>query len=175
MYSDRTMARPRGTGSVFKQTYKDRRSGQTRRSRLYSIAYYVPGRAKPVKEATGCRSKGDAEKILRQRLAAVDAGLGEEILRARDTAFTDLEALVLTDYVNNQRRVKRLHQSLAHLRGAFANVKPSRITKERIERYKAMRLEEGAAAATINRELSALHRAFVLAHDVGRVLAFRGA
>jgi integrase len=61
---------------------------------------------------------------------------------------------------------------LGHLAGFFGAVPATEITNDRITSYIGWRREQRAAAATINRELAALRRAFRLAQKAGRV-AFR--
>lgn len=58
---------------------------------------------------------------------------------------------------------ERLELSLAHLLPVFGPRTAVHITSADVTGYSAKRLEEGAAAATVNRELSALKRAFSLA------------
>ena len=62
--------------------------------------------------------------------------------------------------------------ALSHLSGFFGDVLATEITNDRIARYIDWRREQRAAAATINRELAALRRAFRLAQKAGKV-AFR--
>jgi hypothetical protein len=49
------------------------------------------------------------------------------------------------------------------LRRFFGEARVDQINANSVERYKLARLQEGAAAATINRELAALRRALNLA------------
>jgi site-specific recombinase XerD len=61
--------------------------------------------------------------------------------------------------------------SLAHLGKTFAGQRADSINNARLTSYVELRLEEGAARATVNREVSALKRAFKLAHRAGKVAA----
>jgi hypothetical protein len=56
----------------------------------------------------------------------------------------------------------RREQHLAHLRPAFGGMLAKAITTERLKTYVSKRLEEGAAPATINRELDCTRRMMVL-------------
>ncbi len=73
------------------------------------------------------------------------------------------EAL-LTDYqVNGRRSVAHVRGSIRHLRSFFGLDRTVDITAGRIKAYAAVRKKEGAANASINRELAALRRMFSLA------------
>ena len=71
-----------------------------------------------------------------------------------------LDALVREYVINGRKSTDKLKSHLKPLRRAFALDAATRITEPRIERYKAQRLAEGKAPATVNRELAALKRAF---------------
>jgi site-specific recombinase XerD len=93
--------------------------------------------------------------------------IGPDIER---TTFDDLADMIRADYKANRRDTpKRLDQSLAHLLLTFGGRRASDVTPDRIARYAEHRSKEGAAPATINRELSALKRAFRLGLDRERV------
>ncbi len=78
--------------------------------------------------------------------------------------------LYLADFKNNGRRsVRDTERIVEQLRGTFGMDKALTITTDRIETYKAGRLAEGRAKATVNRELSALRRMFSLAVKAGRL------
>lgn len=70
---------------------------------------------------------------------------------------------------NRRRSINRIEDALNHLAGLFAEARAIDITLDRVTAYVAARQEEGAAAATINRELAALRRAFRLARRAKRV------
>jgi hypothetical protein len=77
--------------------------------------------------------------------------------------FEDLVEKVRQDREVRGRRCNDIDQRLKHLRPFFRRMRARRITTEAVERYVALRLSEGAAHATINRELAVLRRALVLA------------
>ena len=58
-----------------------------------------------------------------------------------------------------------------HLRGFFGTSRALDITTDRIRTYIQSRLQEGAAAGTVNRDLAALSRMFSLAIEAGRLTA----
>jgi len=81
--------------------------------------------------------------------------------------------ILLDDYQDNARRsLERVEDALRHLRGFFGSVYAVEITSDRIASYISWRQGQGAASATINRELAALRRAFQLAQKAAMV-AFR--
>jgi integrase len=107
--------------------------------------------------------------LLRQRAEA--AALGNP--KAGKTTFEDLAKILLDDYrVNGRRSVERVEDALRHLHRFFAAAHAGQISGELIARYVGSRQEEGAAPATINREIGALRRAFRLAQSAGKI-AFR--
>lgn len=160
------MRRAPGTGSVYRPSYRSA-SGELRRARLYWIAYRIAGTLK--REPTKSASRQDAERVLRTRLAGLDRGELPPIDRA---TWDTLAELIRADYrAQGRRSTARLEVSLKHLDAAFAGERAAGITTDRLAGYVARRLEvDGAARASVNRELAALKRAFRLAHRAGRVL-----
>jgi integrase len=74
-------------------------------------------------------------------------------------SFDELADDFLRDYRINQRKsLVRAERSTGHLKGYFEGFKISHITTPHIQAYIETREEEGAANASINRELSALKR-----------------
>ncbi len=74
------------------------------------------------------------------------------------------------DYrLNEHHSIDRLARSRGHLERVFGSTLAATITSDRISAYARARKDEGAANATINRELEALKRAFHLAAIAGRV------
>lgn len=158
--------RQRGEGSLYQPTYTGS-DGKKRQSAVWWIRYYRAGRR--LSESTGQTNRQKASTILSQRLADVSRGklVGPDLERV---TFAELVAAVEADYeANGRRSLKRLQQSLAHLRDAFGDLRALHVTEDRITRYTAARLKAGAMPATVNRELAALKRAFRLGERAGRV------
>ena len=123
-----------------------------------------------IRESSGSSNRAVAIKLLKQQLGKVAAGklVGPQIEK---TTFDDLAAIITNEYAANERAsLKRLRHSLAHLRRFFGDDRALTITSDRVTKYIAERREEGAANATINRELAALKRAFQLARIAGKVV-----
>ena len=162
-----TVTRARGTGSVYRVRYTDRRTGERREAATFAIQWYDRRAHRYVREY-GFASDKAAERALRHRLADQERGqpTGPSIER---TTFEDLAALIVTDYELNGRRLPRLRQSLAHLRRAFGPDRAVEIDTARVARYTALRVQAGAKPATVNRELAALKRMFRLGVQAKRV------
>lgn len=79
--------------------------------------------------------------------------------------------MIETDYkANGRKSTKRLTTSLGHLREFFGDsARALDITTDRIRRYIAHGQDEGAANASIRKELAALKRAFNLALQAERL------
>jgi integrase len=164
--------RTRGQGSLF------RKPG----SPYWWIAYYAGGAKR--RESTKMTSESKAEKILRARLGAVDAGTyaGPEAKRA---TFADLVEMLRVDYANRRRRswsrADRVTRAPVPAAGDvaakpagplfrhFGTLKAHEITSRRVEHYKADRRAENAAPASIDYELAILRRMFRLAKAQGEV------
>ena len=71
--------------------------------------------------------------------------------------------------MNEKRSLDSIELSIRHLSEFFAGDKARHITTDRVRQYIAKRQGEGAANASINRELSALKRGFSLAIQAGNL------
>jgi integrase len=166
--------RTRGTGTIFRPTYTDKKTGEIKTASKLWIQYYHPDTGKHLKEPVGSSNESEAEKMLRRRLDALERGESVSPQYER-TTLDDLATIVVDDYkFNGHRTTNRLRSRLNHLIGdEFGffgrNVKARTITADRIVAYVAHRRDKGAKNGTINRELSCLHRAFELARRAGRV------
>lgn len=147
-----------GMGRIFK------------RGEVYWIAY--SHRGKEYRESTRATcTKGErlAGKRLKKRLGEIGRGqlIGPQEERV---AFEDMAKDLERDYtINGKRSAETLGYQLRHLRRGFALMRAVDITTDRVRAYVTDRQQEGAANATINRELAALGRAFTLAVQAGRL------
>jgi hypothetical protein len=146
--------RQRGSGSLYKQPG----------SNVWWMSYYRNGRQ--LRESTGTTDEANAGKILKKRVAQVTTGThpGLAIERVR---VDELAMDFLTDYKVNGH--KSLDDAEApwrlHLAPAFSGMKAAHVTTAKLRQYVDERQTEGAATATINRELAALRRMFYLGHQ----------
>ena len=87
-----------------------------------------------------------------------------------DITFEDLAQEYLADYtLQRYRSMNTAKLRVGHLRSFFAGWTAGAITTDAIRQYQAHRRTQAAAAATINRETSALSRMFRLAVECGRL------
>jgi integrase len=164
------MKKTRGDGLVYQPTYIDKRTGERKTASTWWVQYFVKGAR--FRESTNSRSRSEAEDFLQQRLKAGAQGtpVGP---KAGKVTFEDLATMLLDNYrAKGRRSVGRVEDAIGHLGGFFEATHASEINADLIARYVSSRQQEGAAAATINRELGALRRAFRLAQSAGKV-AFR--
>jgi integrase len=148
----------RGTGSLFRKTYK--RNGQIYTEPTWTIQFYANGRRE--REATGQRDKQAAQRVLNARLGKVASN---EYRRTEPIRCEALFATLREHYLNDGRTeaAARLGwQWREHIGPRFSHVLVTRVTTDAVTRYAGERREEGAANATINRELAALRRMFNL-------------
>lgn len=83
--------------------------------------------------------------------------------------------MIREDYISNGRKaIGTLAGQLSHLLEHLGrSTRLSRVSTDAIETYKATRLKEGAAPATVNRELSTLRRmASLVRHRHGLMVNF---
>jgi integrase len=161
--------RERGLGRVYQPTYKDRVTGEKKISAVWWLDYYH--RHKKRRESSGSTDRRRAVKLLKKRLGAM--GRNEPIIgrEVEKTRFEDLEKMLTNDYkANGRRSLERVETGLEHLRGVFAEVRAIDITTDRITEYTTARQAEGAANATINREMAALKRMFRLGERAGKIV-----
>jgi integrase len=158
----------RGLGSVYRPTYVDKTSGERKASAVWWIRWHHRG--KKYQESSESTNENEAKRLLKKRLgeAAIGRPIGPQIEK---TTFEDLEKILLDNYrANGRRSINRIEDAFNHLREYFAETRAIDLTNDRVVAYVASRREAGAAAATVNRELAALKRAFSLAEDAGRVV-----
>ena len=128
-----------------------------RRGHIYYIAYRWDGRE--YRESARSSERGVAEQLLAERLRERRGSAP-----SADLTFDGLAAWYLDDYgVRRLRTVDTARGRVANLRAVFGGWPATVITTEAIRNYQRTRRTAGAAAATVNRETSALSRMFRLA------------
>ena len=142
-----------------------------KRGRIFYIRYY-DGRGRRRLETSKSTIHEDAEKMLRKRLSAKDAGVLPE---AAIGSLTVKEATddVIADYKTNGRKSLGDVQSKIrlHLLPFFGERRRmSSITTANVRAFIGERQDASASAAEINRELAVLRRAFNLAVQAGRLI-----
>jgi len=127
-----------------------------KRGKTYWIQYYRNG--KPYRETTKSKKEADAKRLLKKREGEISEGKLPGIYFDR-VKFDELAEGFLRDYrINERKSLDRAERSTGHLKRYFEGYRVPDINSPKIEDYIETRLEEGAANATINRELSALKR-----------------
>ncbi|HLZ49112.1 MAG TPA: site-specific integrase [Candidatus Acidoferrum sp.] len=147
----------RGLGTIFRQ----------RNSRFFWMQYFVDGRR--VRESTKCDRLKAAQDVLKNKLLEIQQQGGTS--GSAPATIANLYTLIENDYTKNGRK------SIVHLRGLwnnhlsafFAGLSTTKLSAEQIDTYVRRRLDDGAANASINRELSALKRMYKLALKSGRL------
>ena len=146
-----TNKRPRGTGSILVR----------KRSPFLWIQYHRDG--KPYRESAGTSDRKKAQRMLQQRLNEVASG---NFLTPQDrkVRVSELAEGFLRDYKINERKSLDDAQTRwdLHVKPVFGHLRANAVTSDQINKYVDQRQQEGAAVATINRELAALKRMFKL-------------
>lgn len=148
-------------GAIYRPKYKDRH-GVIRESTVWWIRFRQHG--KTVWQSTETRDERKARAFLREREGKVALNIPVSPTGDRLT-LEEAAQMIRADYTaNGHKSSDDLEYRLAHLFAHFAREQRlGRITTGAVEKYKAERLKEGAAPATINRELAALKRMSTLA------------
>jgi integrase len=163
------MAKTRSLGFVFQPTYTERLSDGTKVTKTaatWCISYSVNGKRR--RESTGFINKADAVRRLKLRIGEAGLGRKPEFNRIK---FRDLAERLRNNYIaNGKKSLRRIEQSLKHLRAYFGDdYRAERIDDAAVSAYIAARMREphrqgsGASNGTINRELTALKTALNLA------------
>jgi integrase len=142
------------------------------RGKTWWIAYYFKGKDRC--ESSRSTDKRDAEVFLAKRLgeigadtAGVKSWLGPQVERTLVTAL--LDDLLLEYQVSGKRSLRSAQTRCAVLADSFYREQVREVDTGRLRRYIQERQRAGKAPATIQLELAFLHRAFVLAHQEGKV------
>jgi integrase len=137
--------------------------GQIRkRGGVYWIRYYRGGRR--FEESARTAKYEKARDLLKEREGDIAKGMAvsSQIGRLR---FEDAAADIEAEYqVNGRRSLRDLKARITlHLTPYFAGRRMSSLTTSDVRAYTKARMDAGAAAGTINRELAILKRMFTLA------------
>ena len=137
-----------------------------KRGRVWWIKVYRPGQTprRFSAQTTDRRAAANMLKIIEGNMARGLAAAPSAI------RFSQLARLVLDDYrLNDRQSISTLEARFLHILPAFGNVKASRLNTAMVRSYAADRQREGAANATINRELAAIRRALTLGLESGLI------
>jgi len=136
--------------------------GQIRkRGAFYQIRYYRNGQR--IEESTKHTKYDDARTLLNQREGDIANGVPLSA-KMGQIRFTEAAADLLTNYRINQRKsTGDVERHVAKLTQHLGTRRMADITTADAEAYALGRLKDGAANATVNRELASLKRCFTLA------------
>jgi integrase len=150
--------RPRGTGSIY----------QPEGSRFWWIQYRRNG--KVYRQSTETTKLWKAEKILARKLAEIATGIFIEPA-AEKTLVKELAESVLRDYrINGKRSLDDAETRWnKHLSPIFGEMRAANVANDHLTQYVEKRQTEGAANASINRELAFLKRAFSLGIQAAKI------
>lgn len=139
------------------------------RGKVWWIRYYRNGCRH--EESSRSTKKGAAVDLLKVREGDVAKGL-PVTAKAGQIRVEEALADVVTDYkVNGKRSLANVERRIKlHLESFFGGRRMAAITTADVTRYTAKRQGEGAANASVNRELAILKRAFRLAERGGTLL-----
>jgi integrase len=158
-----TMRKRISSGSVFRRSYRHKKTGQIRHTKTWYLRYYVHG--KPITASAETADFDEAVTMLRQKMAnfSRQAQYSDHPERVRMDQLFDL---VLENYRMQERRsmydVERKIES--RLRPYFGRMKAQDITSHIIGCYVASRLRANPRPknSTVNRELAYVRRALKL-------------
>lgn len=140
-----------------------------KRGNVWWVKYHRAGR--PFYESSGSAVHEDAKNLLRLREGDIARGVPVTPQVNRCT-IDELLADVVTDYkVNEQRSLPDLQRRIdLHLLPYFRGRRAAQITTADVRRYIVTRQAAEASNAQINRELSALGRAYTLGTEANKVM-----
>jgi integrase len=139
-----------------------------KRGNIWWVKYYQNGR--PIRESTGATKETEAKRFLREREGRVAAG--QPVLRRADRiSYEEVAKDLRAHYqTTRSRNMEEAEYRLKHLDRFFASQRIASINPARITAYVANRQEEGAANATINRELETLGKMLKLAYENNKLM-----
>ncbi len=125
---------------------------------------------KTFKESTGTREYEEAKEFLKKWKEA--RALGKPIIkRSQHVTFGDMAERLKQDYDRNGKHRRTLDARLARLLPVFGARRLADLIPDDVDRYVTKRHEAKASAASINRELEVLARAFTLGCKLGLTTA----
>jgi integrase len=153
----------RGSGSIYRPKYRDRKTKEVHECRFFWIKYYRNGTAH--RENTHSDKRTVAREMLKTRSGEIATGNWVEP-KAQKILMSELFDALLRDYRNNARKsLKFAEQRWAkHLKPVFGEMRAIDVTTDVLDRYVESRKQDGADNATVNREMAILRHGFFLAY-----------
>ena len=138
-----------------------------RRGRIWWLSYWVRG--VQYRRSLRTDSLAEARRLKREELARIAALSGENPTGDLRTTYLQLRAALIERYERNGLRAGVLPVRLKHLDPFFSRHLAREIARAEVARYVESRAREGAANATINRELAALSTMFAAGIERGLI------
>jgi len=158
----------RGLGSIYRRRIKDP-DGAERELPVSHVQFSVNGQQ--YRESTHTDSYNEAQKFLKRRIAEVTTGKFHGTAMDR-TLMSDLLKDVIADYeLKDRHSLNKMARPLIEnrLMPYFGRRRATTVTVPTITAYARQRKQDGAAVASINRELALLRRSFKLGSLNGKV------
>jgi integrase len=134
------------------------------------LAEVLSENGKPVRESTHQTKVKEAEKMLRQRLAAISTNTFVPVQVAKIRVAELAEDLIRDYRTNKLKSIGDLEARWkVHLKPFFGELRAMEVTSSLVARYVDARQQEGAQNGTINRELAVLKRLFTLGRRSNKV------
>lgn len=140
-----------------------------KRGSIWWLKYYRGGR--PMRESSGQVKESDAKRLLKLREGDIVRGVPVTPKIGRVT-FNELAEDEINDYkMNGRRSIGNVERRLKkHLLPFFGGRRASLITTADVRAFITARQTDGASNGEINRELTALKRAFSLGAQAGKIM-----
>jgi integrase len=115
-------------------------------------------------ESSHSESEAAAKRLLAQRLGQIAAGQFAGVAPEK-VRISDLAELVIRDYeCAKKRSISDVRErTKLHIDPLLGNIRASQFSQAHVRKYVSKRRQEGAADASINRELAVIRRGFTLA------------
>lgn len=148
---------------LFRPTYRGAKGDR----RVSSVWWWKKGK---LRASTGCRDLGLAKAWAAQKLIEMGRAPVGLMATVKPLLYDDLERMLEDRWTLDGRKgMLQASASLRRLRREFAGARVDTLTTARLTAYAVQRARAGAAAATVNLELSILRRGFSVAREAGRV------
>jgi integrase len=134
-----------------------------RRGERWAVEFWKGG----VQHRESARTTSEQEAIAHLRKRVEEFAQGKYVgARTERVTVADLLKLVTADYaIAGNRSGRTLKYRVGALASELGHLRVTNVSSSAVEAYKANRLAEGKAKATINRELACLKRAYRLAES----------
>lgn len=161
---EKSQRRQRGSGSIYRPKFRDRKTGELRECSFFWIQYQRYGST--VRENTHSDKITVAREILKKRIGEIANGSWVSPVDRKITVSELIDSLFSSYRVDGIRSLEKTEQRWKkHLEPIFGKMRAIDLGTDALNSYIAARKQEDAENATINRELAIVSRAFYLAFE----------